>query len=300
MYLWREFSRFVLLKKKISWQQPVAVCSFVLTSLMNPFGFKIYPYIVETAVLSRERNILEWESLSFSGLYATQTIFISILVAVFLISAGFLFRTSKEKFKKAVTSPFLPLLMLGLQNNRNTSLPFFVAIPFMCEFIFEKGEEKSEDKRKSPLNYVFLAGVFACLILFFPTLKPYTQGLLPGNKAEVYDKFTVPSIADYLNHTVDNDVVFNDWGYGSFLILAQKHPIFIDTRNIIFSNKDMHECASVFRAVSGWETILEKYKARYIILNTTMHAPLTESLEKSSKWELVMKEKSSLLFRKKD
>lgn len=297
MYCWREFSRWLVLGKHFRWQFLGGLCALGGTSLLNPFGYKVFNYVIETAKISKERGIDEWSSPFIGGHYLSQTYVYFFLICLVIMFGICLLKTNIAKAKEFFSSPFILLLLLGLPNIRNTSLAFFVLLPFASQFHLLKNENVSNRVKK--INYIFVFVVFLLLIVFLPPIKPYVAGLLPSDKQAVYDKSSPFIFADYLENTNDADPVFNDWEYGSFLILSQKHPIFIDTRNIIYTREGFAEYLSVVSAKSNWESILSKYKIKYILLNAKLRQTLISKIENSKNWEMVKVDNESVLYKRK-
>lgn len=298
MYGWRELVRAIILKKSNVWQQLVATFFLLLSILINPFGYKVFGYLFETAKLSRERHIDEWALPSLLGPYAAQSGAYFILLLVFLIYAFYILKKSPEQFTKMLTSPFIPLVLFGISNIRNTALPFFVLIPFACEFILSKGERDQNAERKSAFNLVIIVFLFFCIFLFLPMVKPYSESLLPESKRAVFDSSAPLLAVNFLNQTKDNDPIFNDWEYGSFLTLEQKHPIFIDTRNIIYGRVEFQEYLNVISAEKNIDLILQKYKIKYILLNRKIRNNLITKLNSSADWKSVLVDNETILYRK--
>ena len=136
--------------------------------------------------------------------------------------------------------------------------------------------------------------------LFLPYVKPYVQNILPDSKKAVYDTSTVEIFSNYLNKTEDIAPLFNNWDYGSYLILSQKHPIFIDTRNIIYSDKEFFEYQKMVEGHDDWKQIIEKYKIKYILLNKKMNSLIIAKLKTESQWENVLMDENAILFEKKN
>jgi hypothetical protein len=93
--------------------------------------------------------------------------------------------------------------------------------------------------------------------------------------------------------------VFNDWEYGSYFILAQKHRIYIDTRNIIYSRESFNEYLNIVNGVTNWESSLEKYKFKYIVVNKKTSSKLITLISMSKKWDELKEESDAVLFVKK-
>jgi hypothetical protein len=244
------------------------------------------------------RKIDEWARHSFAGPYSQQTIIYFILFLNVIGFCFFLFRRDKQKLKEIIASPFTLLLLMGLQSVRNSALAFYVLIPFACEFLLKKGRRKEYREHHSTLNLILSLIIFAIGIAFLPTIKPSVSEFLPANKREVFSRSTPVIFAHFLNETADTSPVFNDWDYGSYLMLEQKHPIFIDTRNIIYSDESFKEFSDVCLAEANWSLILEKYKVKYVLLEKKQRTKLINQLLAAG-WKIVLMNDETVLFEKR-
>lgn len=302
MYGWREFFRMTLVHKKINWQKITWFLSLFLTSLLNPFGYKVFPYLLETARISKERKFSEWGYTDFSGHFASQAAVYYLLLFLIILFVIYIFRMQRERFNTLIASPFFLLLLLGLVNIRNTALPFFVLIPFAFQFKLLTREKKYNKGNRNIfelINIFFVAITIGVTILFLPYIKPTVENFLPLNKKEVFDEYAPFKIATYLEKTTNDGPIFNEWEYGSFLILMQEHKIFGDTRNIIYNNENVLEYRKVISGVAGWDKILNKYKIRYVLVNVNKGSELIKKMIDSKKWELVTQEKETVLYERK-
>lgn len=300
MYGWREVMNGIFVKKRFQWQQLGGGALLLASSLINPFGYKVFSYILETANLSKERRIDEWAPPSLSGAYPSQAVVYFVLLVLMIILSIYFFKKDRAQLTRLLASPFIPLLLLGFQSIRNTALPFFVLIPFACEFFLVKGESVKDEVKKSPLNLVIVGGLIFLIIIFLPMVKPMSGKFLPENKRNVYDTSAPIEATRFLNGTQDQDPVFNDWEYGSFLILSQKHPIFIDTRNIIYGKNEFDEYQRVVEVSGGWETVLEKYKIKYVLLNRKLRGNLISELNRTRRWNNVLMSDETVLFQRQN
>ena len=299
MYSWRELWRIVLLNYNKSWKPVLGGLFIGFSSLLNPFGYKIFYYILETANVSRERKISEWAPISFNGPFVEQSLTYIILLTIIIMFFIYFAKVDRHKIKNIFASPFIFLTLLGLLAIRNTALAFFVLIPFSSEFGLIKVEKRSplkSSRMANILNLGLLGAVFILAILLLPVFRQYAKSILPSSKQSLYDSGSPFKIVKYLNNTADNDPVFNDWYYGSFLLLEQRHKIFIDTRNIIYKKENFSEYLKVINAEVGWREIISKYKIKYILINKKHNANLMKELRQDRFWTLSAEEGDSCLY----
>lgn len=303
MYCWREFARFITKQSGITFKNLFGIFALTLSSLLNPFTYKMFNYVIETALISKERKFNEWGATSLTGTYFSQALAYYLLLALFTIFVIYLIKTNRKRAQELFCSPFVVLLLLGLTNIRNTSLAFFVLIPFAAHFkLFERApaEEKKTDSLTGAINFIIVSFAMLITVCFLPYVKPYMKNYLPKNKQNIFDEYSPFALVKYLNETQDSDPIFNEWEYGSFLILFQKHRIFADTRNIIFNSENVAEYFAVTSADNSWETILQKYKIKYILINVKLKALLVSKIINSKNWEMVKIENESILFKRKE
>ena len=299
MYFYREVSRWFILKKKFSAQQAIGLVSIACTSLINPFTYKVFAYLFETSRISKERGLDEWAPADMSA-YRSQAIAFYVLILAVIGIYVYFWKRDPEKAKRLLASPFMIILLLGLQSIRNTILPFYILIPAAYHLgLMHEGTtaEKAKNRLKSVLNLAIVLVVFGLTVSFSPYLKAKMAFALPPEKREVFDNSAPFEFANYLSTTSDNDPVFNDWDYGSFLSLSQPHRYFIDTRNIIFSRADFQTYLGVVNGRPGWETVLAKYKIRYVLLSKSLRENFIAKLSESSQWRKVLENDDTVLFR---
>ena len=300
MYAWREFTRRCILEKRNSLKIIMFIPILLLTSLLNPFGYKVFSYVFETTKISKLRQIDEWAQPNLTGHYQSQVIAYFILLVLFVGYSLYGFLKKKELFKSMITSPFVLIVFLGLIGVRNTALPFFILIPFSAKYVLSANTNAEKMEKKSVINLLITMFTILLFFLFLPYVKPYVQNILPDSKKAVYDTSTVEIFSNYLNKTEDIAPLFNNWDYGSYLILSQKHPIFIDTRNIIYSDKEFFEYQKMVEGHDDWKQIIEKYKIKYILLNKKMNSLIIAKLKTESQWENVLMDENAILFEKKN
>ena len=256
-------------------------------TLINPFGYRIYTYVGETALISRAR-MEEWQPSSFNAFFPQGLLFYWLV----LILAALILR-KRISFKAFVQSPLPPLLLLGASGIRHTDLCFYALLPFL----FSVGllqEAKGEGKAKRLNGIIVLAVALLCLAST-PWWKP--SFLLPPNLREIYSE-TAPY--ELLNHMVADPrpgAVFHHPDFGSFLTLAQGRKIFLDSRNIIFSNASLSLYRQIVNVEGGWDVLLDRYQVRFVLLKQAEGEPLRSALLRQGWRELGISRGAVLLGR---
>jgi hypothetical protein len=128
MFAWRTCfgARFRTGSPRALGKEILTAAGIFFASLLNPFFLQIYPYTLQTAMISRARGIDEWATTGF-GAYFPQGLFFFGLVAAVV---AMMMMTSARRRDTLFDSPFFILLLLGFTAIRNTSWPFLALIPF--------------------------------------------------------------------------------------------------------------------------------------------------------------------------
>jgi len=298
MYFWREAGRIVFFKEKISLKPVIGLFSIALSSFVNPFGYQVIPYAFETAQVSKERGISEWLLLNPVENLLQFCVF-SALFSIFVIYFLRLRKSDLARSYFLLASPFTFLLLLGLTGIRHTAWSFFVLLPFAFQVGWlQEGTIPATKPNglQASINFILILGLIILTFLFFPQNKEKIADYLPQSKRIVYDESAPFQFAKILSEEPGNDPVFNDWEYGGFLILAQPHPIFIDTRNIIYDQGAFQTYLNVVEALPGWQDILNQYKIKYIILNKKIRQPLIQLIQKKAEWKMLAEDEFTILY----
>ena len=202
------------------------------TSFLNPFGEKIFPYILETARVSRLREISEWVAPKLLTPYFP----VGLLYWSLLICIGVLIyrRSKQEQFVRFLSHPFFPVLILGMASIRNAGLSFILLLPFLYSIgYFDQKETETflETPKKNQLTFVFFALLFVLSLSWIRV--PLLQNL-GMDKASAYDETATFKISHFIQSSGRTCPIFNAWELGSFFMLELPNRIFIDTRNIIY------------------------------------------------------------------
>ncbi len=305
MLAWRVIARYFF-RPGCSRKEAVGAALILASSLLNPFGYRVFGYVLETARISKERDLAEWMTTDFRIYFPQGILFYSLVLALlYLCWRAWRSPLGREQVRRFLVSPYLPLFMLGASSIRNTVWPFLALLPMARQFGFLREDaplpgargQVFENPRKQLVNAWIMLGVTLAGLAFLPVLKPRVRWLLPPQKRSVFDGSAPYVIASYLLGAPAGRV-FSDWGLGGFLALEQKNPIFMDTRNIIFSSAQFADYRTIIEGGPGWAEALNSYRIRYLVLTEAEDAPLIRVLKNSRIWGLVMHDSGALLYKR--
>jgi hypothetical protein len=287
MLVWQSFflvleKRYDLLKNRI-W----VTVAVTLGSLINPFGWKSFPYILETARISKERGIDEWFPPYLFTAFIPSLFF-------FLFSAGLAFLLIRRG-SLHLKDPFFLLWASGFLALRNVFMPYLIFPVFFLTV--SRPEKILSSPEKRTLNLAVALVLTAVLVALTPFLKTQFSHYLPPATKDVYDKEARSEKIDvFLQNNSGN--VFNSWIYGSDLALSQKNKYYIDTRNIIFPKKIFDDYLLFLNQPQTAFPVISSYNFRFFLIHED-HQILLNWLRSRPDFELVVSDPPAFLFEKK-
>jgi tetratricopeptide (TPR) repeat protein len=117
----------------------------------------------------------------------------------------------------------------------------------------------------------------------------------------LHPQFTCPGAARYLRETGLTGPIFNDVGFGGYLIhaLFPEHQLYVDTRNL--SAAVIQDYRKALRNPNDWRELDRRYGFGIVILGNARVAglPLRSELAADPNWELVYFDPQAAVFAKK-
>lgn len=293
---YKNLVQFVKKPKSLRQDQILFFGLALLATLINPWGFKIYNYVLKTAEVSKIR-MGEWQPLTLFENGQIAFDFFYFYFALLLLTA---FIIRKRKVSAFISSP-LPLVVISaLLAVRNVPL-FFTVLPlFWGKHLMDASVVRGYAAAASPVKVflhrcVVVVFVLAGIFMYSDHSEKIRSQL--SKNAQRYDETSAFRIADYLQN-VANKKIFNDWILGSFFIYGQSNQVFIDTRNIIYSDQLYSEYLSIVENRDGHaESRLDRHNVDYVV--SAMNTPLTTTLMASKGWTFIMEDNGYSLFEKK-
>ena len=291
---------FILLPILLAWRLlfvrialPKRLLALGLTTaslLLNPWHSRIFSYVIDTIQISKGRFFTEWEFPGVRSYFPTGLLF--WIFVIYIVVVAFRSRRDLETRSRLLCSPFYPLLMNGALAIRNSTLAFAVALPFLHSnhlLAAPNGTRPGRESRR--LNLIVV--IFVCTALVALT------ALYPLGKRRIFNQSAPIKLTEKIRASGKTCPIFDDLEVGGFLLLELPNRIFIDTRNIIFSNQDLVQYFDVIRAVPGWDRYLDRYGTCFAVLSQENEAPLITAMTGSRDWKYVSEENGMLLFEKK-
>jgi hypothetical protein len=308
MLIWKSIGLFIATprteKRPGAWQNlAIAHLSIFLSTLVNPFGIAVFPFILETMRRSQGRMISEWAPTTPWAHLPTSALYFGLLVG-----AGIFLRRrwGHPDFWLLTSNPFFLLLLNGLTAVRNSALPFVVLLPALqMAGLLERGDSVGVPPDHSldpprPRNIYKLALFIFILISMLPNVKTKFAFLLPPHRREVFDDSAPFHLAEYISRSGKTCPIFNGWDVGSFLLFTLPNRIYFDARNIIYSDEQFLAYLKASQARPGWQAYLNQYGTCFAVLERGFDGPLILAMHSTSEWRFVTEDQDDLLFEKAD
>lgn len=276
----------------------LGTCVAVLASaLANPFGWKVFPYLAQTARASKARGLSEWLP-TYEFAYPSFTVLFCLASAAILSLVIRELRQSPGQKAQIIFDPILPIWIAGLLVTRNMFLPYLL-LPIFAAFHFNWLSAQQEPS-KNGLSTVMNPLLVAVLVLTILTLNPFSKNLLSAStSSRIFEAFSAedhaPKITSYLK---DNPgPVFNDWNYGGDLALSQKNPYFIDSRNVIFSDMTFSLYTEFMADPEKGFKKIEKFEFQFFLIGDRY--PIAQTwLQASAKFRPVLRDRAATLYQR--
>lgn len=231
---------FILLPLMLAWryargswrETTLGLFAVLAASLVNPFGWGVYGYLLRTKEWSDFLRVSDSVS-AFSWQYPTQTILFGLLV---LFTLGLFFHP-KFRNQQLWRSSFVPLLLLSFFSLRSSVFAFF-ALPVFLKNTKLYSERESLPE-PSPWGSAFAFTVLGFL-LCLPVAKTSLQDFLPGKIRRLADDASIFGLSQEIVHTGRPDcAILNDFDVGGFLMMTTPNRLLIDGRVTPFTKEGL-------------------------------------------------------------
>jgi hypothetical protein len=282
MLTWKIFFQFNHFKNPFR-SLVITFCIFA-ASLINPFGYKVFTYLIETARASRNRGLGEWLAPTLSTNFPQGFLFWTL----FAVSIYFLWQQfRKHQFLRSVANPFFLILILGATSTRNVAIAFTFLLPAAGVLGLLKPQPRNDSIVFQKNSWI--AATLILSILLTPYFKPWQ-----------WDNSVSPGLAQTIREDGRNCAILNDFNLGSFLMLELPNPIYLDTRNIIYTDKEFLDYEKTLKGdVQVGDAFLAEGNACFVLVSTHSAAAFIERLSRDPAWQFKGTEGEYVLYAKK-
>jgi hypothetical protein len=252
----------------------------VLATLVNPYGWKIYPTAYELASQSGVMNkVMELLAIPFRGL-GDWCVLLLALAAVAVLA-----RARRFAFFESALLTFA--IYVSFRSQRDIWVVVIVASAILAQGL--TGDEKNRFRLTAsavPVVAVVtgLVALLCCYVLHINNDRLQTKlaGELPVRAVEVVKQRGL------------SGPLYNDYSLGGYLIWALRMPVSIDGRAALYGDERIDRSVATSSGQPGWASDPELQKAGLVIEPDS--AALTQLLRMDSRFELVYEDKLVAVF----
>lgn len=270
-----------------------------LACLANPRGFAILDYLRALVSHPAVQNLVpEWAPPGFDTPFGS-----IFLVGLLLCASLLILSPQRPDFFQLAT--FLVFALLGLRTARGSAWFGLAMAPVLAGHLpillnkVANSRPNARDRSGSPaINLLFLGILLLMGGVSLPWFKDSLP--LPGSKAGLISRETPVDAARYL---VDENLpqpIFNEVGFGSYLIwAAPEFKTFVDTRIELFPPEVWEDYLYIGNALPGWEELLDRYGIETLMISPEGQAELAASAEASPRWRRAYRDQAAVIFVRK-
>ncbi len=284
-------------RETLPWACCLAGC--LAATLLNPYGWRVYEYVLLTSRTASGRHIDEWLPPGL-GLLAGKVWVLSVLLLLGLYAwTGR--RASDGRVRTwrdvCLLACFLPPACGSV---RMVAWWLLASAPILAERLADLWPRLRQQEEEKPTTGAALAvvGLLAAVVLSLPWLERYNPVLArPGRAHRVESDLQV--VADRLASEAPGCRAFTRFAWGEFLgwSLAGRGTVFLDGRIEIFPDEVWAQYNAVARGGADWEAVLDRYGVDVLLLDASgYHQGLLPLVERSPGWQQVLRQGDGVLF----
>ncbi len=251
----------------------------LLATLANPRGVGAWAYVVRLLTdPPSQAFIVEWQpprpTTPQGGL------FFASLVGLFFALAW-----ARRRPRPAELVVLALFAGMGLTSTRYVI--WYAAVwPLVVAGLWPTPSARQQRTAFRPLPH---AVTLASLFLLPLAVNPWTKARLPlpAKVADLVTPDTPVAAAEWLRRHPEGGPLFNEMGYGSYLIWAVPEvPVFVDTRVELYPLELWEEYAAISGARYDYEALLARRGVGRVMADAVRQAPLVAALRANPRWEV--------------
>ena len=297
-------STFFKLPACLQWRDVVwillvgALCGAAM--FVNPQGLGTVNYVINLmSDQPSQEFIVEWQTPTTEGL--TNIIFYA---SVLLLLVTLVY--SKRKLSPTETLLIIGFLWLAWTGVRYIVWFGMVSTPIlMAQIVNLPINPPRFTPQRNIFNTILTFMLFIPVILVqpwfverFPLPERYWNLVQRGSPAGPLVDWDNPILAAEYLRTHPGGKIFNEMGYGSYLIWAAPgQGVFIDPRVELYPYEQWEDYIRITRA-ANYNAVLAKYGVDRVLLNKELQPELANALEHDSSWNLEYEDQRAQIWRK--
>jgi hypothetical protein len=271
-----------------------------LAILVNPKFIGIFGYVSNLLLDKSSQGLIEeWQSPTPEGI-ANIVFYVSILLLIAVLAY------TRYRLKPTELLFITAFLWLAWGGQRYVVWYALTAMPILARLISRLPIPAPKfQPARNWLNVGIVILVFVPVLLVqpwfvekFPLPETYwTQVLRDSPAGPLISAATPVDAAEYLQINPGGNL-FNELGQGSYLIWAvPDQGVFVDARIELFPYAQWQEYINISQGIQ-YNSILDRYQADRIILDTVLQEPLAAALVEDPSWSLEYEDQRAQIWQK--
>ncbi len=265
----------------------------VLATLVNPYGWRVYEYVLGTSAAATGRNIDEWLPPNVN-LWIGKVWVASLLLVIATFAVPGRRPTARDVL--------LVLCFLPLACGAARMIPWWLLVlaPIAAgRFAQQFSVEKSEPEKPSFAGFLIFGLILVSVVMSLPGLSRYNP-LTQLNRSAARVETNLELIAERIRTADPKSRVYSSFEWGEYLswsLSPDGGTVFMDGRIEIYPDRVFAEHLAVSLGRADWQDTLNRYQVTALVLNTRYHAALLSLVRHaSSGWDEVLQVEDAVLF----
>lgn len=252
----------------------------VLATMANPYGWSLYRVVFDLAAQTGAMNkVTELAAMQFRGIS-------DWCVLIFaLAAAGVLARASRFVFFESL------LLVFAIYISFHSQRDMWVVVIAACAILAQelKGDKKNQSHVKALSVPFIAAGTALVLLTGFRMMHVDNAGL----STKLAEALPVRAV-EVVKERGWGGPLYNDYGWGGYLIWALRMPVSMDGRQNIYGDQEIFRSDDTWNGRPDWASDPNLQKAGLVI--GPVKASLTQLLRMDPRFELGYEDKLAAVF----
>jgi hypothetical protein len=277
----------------------VAIGLATLGAMANPRGLGIVSYVLTLSSNDIVQNMVtEWAPTTLRSQVGT-----IYIIGFLLCTAILIFSPKRPTFFQFIS--YLVFVLLLFRTLRGAVWFGLVMAPIMAshfvaigELIRAKWQPRTDGRGKPAVNITYIIILVILGLLSLPWFRDLLSSLPFEEKFSVIAFETPENATEYLIENNIKGKIFNDMGFGSYLIWKAQpdYPVFVDPRIELYPADIWEEYIIIINALPGWEEYLERYEVELLFLNPVHQPKLIKAAQESDYWVQIYADETSKIF----
>lgn len=267
----------------------------LLASLLNPYGARIYNYIIRVLVSPVfQRVTVDWLSPDFH-----EPELLPLAILIFLTIAAL--ALSPKRVRPSELLLFVATLYATLKSQRNMAIFALVASPLLAHYLHNWLTSTNFGKPfgRPPASDPSRRAILVSLLLLLPLAAFVVRLKSTAYAPPKQEMIEVPvNAVEYLKEKQITGNTFTDPNiWGGYLIWAlPSNPVYFDGRDV-YPDEFVRGYVGIILGLTDWRGPFDRYGVRIVIVKPK--SVLARELKESNDWQQVFQDEMAVVFTRK-